>query len=112
MRALVYTAPRQVRIEEYSRAVPARGEVEIAVSTVGICGSDISGFLGHSRRRIPPMVLGHELVGRTVDGHRVVANPLISCGHCTACLSGAQNLCRSEEHTSELQSLRHLVCRL
>src|ERR1035441_2799243 len=22
------------------------------------------------------------------------------------------NLCRSEEHTSELQSLRHLVCRL
>src|SRR5205814_9233427 len=26
--------------------------------------------------------------------------------------SGASRPCRSEEHTSELQSLRHLVCRL
>jgi 2-desacetyl-2-hydroxyethyl bacteriochlorophyllide A dehydrogenase len=95
MRALVYTAPRQVRIEERPRAIPAAGEVEIAVSTAGICGSDISGFQGHSRRRVPPMVLGHELVGRTADGQRVVANPLISCSRCTACLSGAQNLCSS-----------------
>lgn len=93
MRALVYTAPRQVRIEERPRVVAAGGEVEIAISTAGICGSDISGFLGHSRRRVPPMVLGHELVGRLADGRRVVANPLISCGRCTACLSGAQNLC-------------------
>jgi threonine dehydrogenase-like Zn-dependent dehydrogenase len=54
----------------------------------------MSGFLGHSRRRIPPLVLGHELVGRRVsDGKRVVANPLISCGRCPGCLSGAQNLC-------------------
>ncbi len=29
------------------------------------------------------------------DGRRVVANPLVSCGHCTACISGAQNLCDS-----------------
>src|ERR1700756_4354491 len=95
MRALVYTAPQQVRIEERPQAVPATGEVEIAVAAAGICGSDISGFLGHSRRRIPPLVLGHELVGRLRDGQRVVANPLISCGRCTECLSGAQNLCSS-----------------
>jgi threonine dehydrogenase-like Zn-dependent dehydrogenase len=69
------------------------GESEIAVIAAGICGSDISGFLGHSRRRIPPLVLGHELVGRRRDGKRVVVNPLINCGRCTACLSGAQNLC-------------------
>jgi threonine dehydrogenase-like Zn-dependent dehydrogenase len=71
------------------------GECEIAVAAAGICGSDISGFLGHSRRRIPPLVLGHELVGHKADGKRVVANPLISCGCCTACLGGAQNLCSS-----------------
>jgi threonine dehydrogenase-like Zn-dependent dehydrogenase len=40
-------------------------------------------------------VLGHELVGHKADGKRVVANPLISCGCCTACLGGAQNLCSS-----------------
>jgi len=95
MRALVYTAPRQVALEDRPRPLPAPGESEIAVSAAGLCGSDISGFLGHSRRRIPPLVLGHELVGHTRDGRRVVANPLVSCGRCTACLSGAQNLCSS-----------------
>ncbi len=95
MRALVYTAPRQMTMEDAPRPRPAAGECEIAVAAAGICGSDMSGFLGHSRRRIPPLVLGHELVGRRADGRRVVANPLISCGRCTACLSGAQNLCAS-----------------
>ncbi len=95
MRALVYTAPRQVVLEDRPRPRTEAGESEIAIVAAGICGSDISGFLGHSRRRIPPMVLGHELVGRRPDGRRVVANPLISCGRCTACLSGAQNLCAS-----------------
>ena len=94
MRALVYTAPHQVTMEELPRPLPAAGDCEIAVGAAGICGSDMSGFLGHSRRRTPPMVLGHEFVGqRVADGRRVVANPLISCGRCTACLSGAQNLC-------------------
>ena len=95
MRALVYTAPRQLVMEDRPRPVPKEGEIEIAVAAAGICGSDISGFLGHSRRRIPPMVMGHELVGRRPDGQRVVANPLINCGRCTACLSGTQNLCSS-----------------
>lgn len=93
MRALVYTAPHQVELQDIDRPVAAHGDVEIAVEAAGICGSDISGFLGHSRRRVPPLVLGHELVGRRADGKRVVVNPLISCGRCTACLSGAQNLC-------------------
>ena len=93
MRALVYTAPHKVEMQDVVRPQPLDEESEIAVMAAGICGSDISGFLGHSRRRIPPLVLGHELVGRRGDGNRVVVNPLISCGRCTACLSGAQNLC-------------------
>jgi threonine dehydrogenase-like Zn-dependent dehydrogenase len=95
MRALVYTAPRQMLMQNRPRPVPGPGESEIAVAVAGLCGSDISGFLGHSPRRVPPLVLGHELVGRRPDGQRVVVNPLVSCGHCTACLSGAQNLCSS-----------------
>lgn len=95
MRSLVYTAPLSVAMEDRPRPLPAPGESEIAVTLAGICGSDISGFLGHSRRRVPPLVLGHELVGRDADGRRVVVNPLVSCGHCAACLSGAQNLCAS-----------------
>ncbi len=93
MRALVYTAPCQVTLKELPHPRPAVGESEIAVTAAGICGSDLSGFLGRSRHRTPPLVLGHELVGRSPGGRRVVANPLIGCGRCAACLSGAQNLC-------------------
>ena len=95
MRALVYTAPGHVEMEERPRPTVLPGEEEISIQVAGVCGSDISGFLGHSALRRPPMVLGHELVGRRQDGRRVVANPLISCGHCYACISGTQNLCES-----------------
>jgi 2-desacetyl-2-hydroxyethyl bacteriochlorophyllide A dehydrogenase len=95
MRALVYTAPGQVEMQEQPRPSAAPGDEEIAIQVAGVCGSDISGFLGHSALRKPPLVLGHELVGRRRDGRRVVANPLVSCGHCNACMSGAQNLCDS-----------------
>jgi L-iditol 2-dehydrogenase len=95
VRALVYVAPGKVKIEERPRPVAREGETEIAIDVAGICGSDISGFLGHSALRQPPLVLGHELVGRLANGHRIVANPLVSCGHCNACVSGKQNLCSS-----------------
>jgi len=95
MQALVYAAPGRVELAQRPRPEPRNGEEEIAIEVAGVCGSDISGFLGHSALRRPPLVLGHELVGRRDDGRRVVANPLVSCGHCEACLSGAQNLCES-----------------
>ena len=93
MRALVYTAPEKVEMQDQPRPKVLPGEVEVAVQMAGVCGSDISGFLGHSALRKPPLVLGHELVGWMPDGRRVVANPLISCGVCDPCLSGTQNLC-------------------
>lgn len=95
MRALVYTAPGQVELKDYPRPRPAANESEITVDAAAICGADVAGFLGRSRSRVPPMVLGHELVGRTPDGRRVVANPLTCCGRCAACLNGRQNLCSS-----------------
>ena len=94
MRALVYTSPRKVLLEDWPRPYAGTGEAEIAVSTAGICGADVTGFLGRSRRRKPPLILGHELVGRTADGRRVVADPLITCGRCSECVSGQGNLCR------------------
>ena len=56
---------------------------------------------GKDERRIPPLVLGHEAVGRAMDGPhagRLVAiNPLMRCGTCPACSSGAEHLCASRE---------------
>ena len=84
-----------MEMEERPRPAAGTGEEEILIEVAGVCGSDISGFLGHSALRRPGLVLGHELVGRRKDGSRVIANPLISCGHCEACISGTQNLCES-----------------
>jgi 2-desacetyl-2-hydroxyethyl bacteriochlorophyllide A dehydrogenase len=81
-------------MEDWPRPHAGAGDVEIAISTAGICGADVTGFLGRSRRRKPPLIFGHELVGRTAEGRRVVADPLITCGRCAECMSGAGNLCR------------------
>jgi threonine dehydrogenase-like Zn-dependent dehydrogenase len=97
MKALVYTAPGQVVYREEADPVPELGEVLIQVEAVGICGSDLHAYLGHDERRPPPLILGHEASGRAVSGehagHRVVVNPLVTCGHCDACLGGRSNLC-------------------
>ena len=95
MRALVYTAPHRMVLEEWPRPRAGMCEVEIAVSAAGICGADLTGFLGRSRRRKPPLILGHELVGRTPSGQRVVVDPLMTCGHCAECVVGRSNLCRN-----------------
>lgn len=93
----------KVEMQEMAAPRPRDGEVLLRVLTAGICGSDISGFLGHSPRRKPGLVLGHEAVGvveelgdgvRNVKaGERVYVNPLISCGKCEACRKGKENTC-------------------
>jgi 2-desacetyl-2-hydroxyethyl bacteriochlorophyllide A dehydrogenase len=103
MKALVLVGVEQMEMRELPVPTPQSGEVLLSVSTAGICGSDIHGFLGHSPRRRPPLVLGHEAVGVVAEAHpsvdgvragrRVYVNPLISCGTCTACLAGRQNTC-------------------
>ncbi len=105
MRALVLVGKEKVEIQEMPAPRPQSGEVLLRVSTAGICGSDIHGFLGHSPRRKPGLVLGHEAVGVIAElgagvndfevGQRVYVNPLISCGNCDACRSGRENCCTS-----------------
>ena len=41
----------------------------LRVSAAGICGSDIHGFLGHSARRRPGLVMGHETVASIREIH-------------------------------------------
>jgi 2-desacetyl-2-hydroxyethyl bacteriochlorophyllide A dehydrogenase len=103
MKALVYEGPEKLALRDFPDPEVKAGEVLLEVATAGICGSDIHGFLGHSERRLPGLVLGHETVARIADldkevtgwrkGQRVAFNPLVSCGACPACLSGRQNVC-------------------
>src|SRR5262245_27938960 len=103
MKALVYVGPEKMEIQQLPEPEPRAGEVLLGVSAAGICGSDIHGFLGHSERRKPGLVMGHETVAEILEvgagvagwrkGQRVCFNPLLGCGSCAACIGGRQNLC-------------------
>ena len=101
MKALVYTAEKEVRIRNEPAPEPGPSEVVVAVEAVGICGSDMHAYLGHDARRVPPLILGHEAVGRIAESDtsdaRYVINPLIACGRCDDCLGGRSNLCADRD---------------
>ncbi len=59
MKALVYTAPRRLEMLELADPIPKDGEVLVRVRAAGVCGSDLHGFLGRSKKRVPPLILGH-----------------------------------------------------
>ncbi|MBL8309729.1 MAG: alcohol dehydrogenase catalytic domain-containing protein [Burkholderiales bacterium] len=101
MKALVYTQPNEVVLQEQPMPAAATGEVVLQIEAVGICGSDMHAWHGHDPRRKPGLVLGHEFVGRIVEsaapgfdlGTRFTGNPLITCGVCEYCVQGRNNLC-------------------
>jgi alcohol dehydrogenase len=97
MKALVYTAPQEVTYRDEPEPVACGGDVLLAVEAAGICGSDMHAYHGRDPRRNPPLILGHELAARIVDGPAagklVTVNPLVTCGRCEYCVTGRDNLC-------------------
>ena len=101
MKALVYTHPNEVQLQDRPRPELVPGEVVLQIEAVGICGSDMHAWHGHDPRRKPGLVLGHEFVGAIAEsaapgferGRRFTGNPLITCGVCEYCAQGRNNLC-------------------
>lgn len=103
MDALVYEGPKELNLRKLPVPEPLSDEVLIRVERAGICGSELSGYLGQNSLRKPPLVMGHEFsgtvtaVGAGVDkirnGERVTVNPLISCDNCRNCKLGKPQLC-------------------
>jgi len=102
VRAAILVGPGEIQLCEAPEPHPASHEVKIAVSHVGICGSDLARFEG----RLPkgePIVFGHEFSGRVYElgsatqafmpGQPVTVAPLLNCGHCAYCLRGQGYLC-------------------
>lgn len=111
MQALVWLGPREMVQRTEPMPKLAEGDVLISVGAAGICGSELSGFLGHNSLRVPPLIMGHECAGQVVQatggtfatdeeatiGARVTFNPLVVCGTCDRCLAGRSNLCRRRQ---------------
>ena len=97
MQALVYTDTQTLIYREEKNPNLVKGESIIKVFASGICGSDMHAYHGMDNRRIPPLILGHEISG-VIDkgkktGKKVVLNPLITCGSCDYCQTGKEHLC-------------------
>ena len=107
MKALVWAGPREMVIRQVPAPTTDPDEVLIRVAYSGICGSELSGYLGHNALRVPPLIMGHEFsgiveaVGENVQsqtpelspGDRVTANPMIYDGTCLYCQEGLTHLC-------------------
>lgn len=108
MKAIQFEEPRQLRqIEVPEPGQPGPGQALVRTHRMGICGTDISGYLGKmpffSYPRIPGHELGVEVVAVADDvsnvrpGDRCSVEPYMNCGHCYACRSGHPNCCESLE---------------
>lgn len=103
MRAALLQGVKKVAIGEIAAPVAGPGQVLIRPTLAGICGSDVSLYLGHRAVASFPHVLGHEIVGRVEAlgdgvaglsvGQRVVVEPNYTCGVCCFCRSGRGNIC-------------------
>ncbi len=108
MQAMVLRAhggPDVLALETIDTPEPRAGEVRVRVQAVAINHLDIWVRRGGPAFRLAyPHRLGSDVAG-TIDaigdgvtgvaiGERVVVQPGLSCGRCTACLSGRDNLCR------------------
>lgn len=96
--------PHQMRLEEMPRPVPRADQALVRVRCSACCATDfdlIDGTMPDQARY--PIILGHEWSGEVVEappgyaylvGKSVVADNLVTCGTCPACIAGRPNLCR------------------
>ena len=68
MHALVYTGTEKIVYREEKDPTKKPGEALVKVHASGICGSDMHAYHGKDERRIPPLILGHEFSGTSLDG--------------------------------------------
>lgn len=105
MQALLFTAIKKQELVDVPVPTLEPNEVLVKVKSVGVCGSDLHGYTGHTGRRIPPLIMGHEATGEVVSvgkavtswslGSRVATQTVTFCGRCPQCLSGQRSLCEN-----------------
>ena len=121
MKAIVIHDAKDLRIEEREVDAPGTGEVQIAVATGGVCGSDLHyynhGGFGAIRLR-EPMILGHEVAGHVTalgqgvsgltEGDLVAISPSRPCGACTYCFEGSHNQCLNMRFYGSAMPMPHI----
>lgn len=116
MKAAVFHAQEDLRIEEVADPSPGPGQVKLRNAFAGICGSDLHVYYTPEAAGLDfehphpltgstlPQILGHEFSGTVVElgegvdgisvGDRVAVWPIYYCGDCAACRRGMYNACQ------------------
>ncbi len=102
----VLVEPRTIALRDLPLPDVGPEAALLEVEATGICGSDWAPYNGTWMTPLPPLVLGHEVVGRVVDigagaagrwgvttGDRVVVEESIPCGTCRLCRTGRYHMC-------------------
>ena len=90
--------------------IPLADEILLRVNACGICRTDLHVVEGELPARLSPVIPGHQIVGRIASlgeqvkdfkvGERVgVAWLHRTCGDCSFCRSGRENLCEEAQFT-------------
>jgi alcohol dehydrogenase len=109
MHAIQLEKPEHFRVIDVPEPPdPGPGEAIVRVHRVGVCGTDLAGYLGKLPFFSYPRIPGHELgvevvaVGAGVTnvrpGDRCSVEPYLNCQTCYACLRGHTN-CREHNQT-------------
>ncbi len=116
MRAAVFHAKEDLRIEDVADPTPGPGQVKLRNAYSGICGSDLHVYFTPEAAGLDfehphpvtgstlPQILGHEFSGTIVElgegvegvevGDRAAVWPIYYCGECAACQKGMYNVCQ------------------
>jgi len=108
MKALRLDSPKVwTRVNITEPPEPGPGQAVVRVHRMGICGTDLSGYLGKMPFFSYPRIPGHELgvevvavgpgVTNVAVGDRCSIEPYINCQKCHACKRGFTNCCESNQ---------------
>jgi L-idonate 5-dehydrogenase len=118
VRAAVVHGAGDLRVEERAAPRPQPGEVLVAMTHGGVCGSDLhyyrEGAVGSFAVR-EPLTLGHEVVGRVAEdpagtlasGTPVAVHPGTSCGACQECRKGHPQVCPDARYLGSAAKFPH-----
>ncbi|MCD0463751.1 zinc-binding alcohol dehydrogenase family protein [Roseiconus lacunae] len=106
MRAIQISDVKTLKpIEIDAPAAPGPGQALVKTHRMGVCGTDISCYLGKFPFFDFPRIPGHELgvevvalgegVSNVSAGDRCSIEPYMNCGECYACRRGATNCCQN-----------------
>lgn len=105
MKSVVFTQKNEVSVSDIADPQAGPGEVVVDVQASGICHTDLEVLRGNYGTSAFPVTPGHEYAGVIAQtgagvehlkvGDRVVVDPNIECGECSACKRGWAHLCES-----------------